>query len=474
MSAQELATAMANIATLLQQIQQQQANPAPPVAPVAPVHNPVFDIFDATTAFDLSSRAGSAAFAQASAPLQDKWNGTIDTFPSFMMSLRVRSQKAKWNAAAPHGILTYDVQGTNRHLLTEYYDIPAPILETARTNRIDPRAIQNSLAFYTCLKDSIEGDLRATMFDQFGNLPEFEDGPLLLKKFTSFTMASTLQLSMQSFVQIQNLDPADYAFNISTVNTKMTHLFLLATTGQRRISEAEKIQHLLTAYTKIRQPEVWAQWVRGRVDAFDEGQITNSQAFMNSAALKYIKLSSSEEGFAARSTTVQDDVIALLAPKTKPSKNHQSDALPDKSTKQPPFLTHYKTSLSPDAPKFTLGDTKVFEGVTYHFCDCPKHRDKIKWHQHPPDQCRTRQRWLANGGGSAPPPIANVGDDSPTANSPLTNPSAPPSLATPTPAPPPAQTSDVTALLADALQLMSDNPIARDLIADALNAVHDV
>ena len=201
---------------------------------------------------------------------------------------------------------------------------------------------------------------------------------------------------------------------------------------------------------------------------------------MNSAALKYIKLSSSPDGFVARSTTVQDDVIAMIATKSKKSRNpdrandNNSDDYTARMAKLPPFVKYFKTSAAPDAPKFQVGDTKVFEGVTYYFCDCPKHRDNIRWHKHHPDQCRTRQRWLANGGGSIPPPIANVGAETPTTNSVLTDPSGAPSSLTPAPAPPPDTTSDVTALLADALQLMSDNPLARDLIADALNAVHDV
>ena len=61
-------------------------------------------------------------------------------------------------------------------------------------------------------------------------------------------MAASLQLSMLSFKQLLEFDPASCDFNISAVNTKINHLFVLATINQRQLGELEKIQHTITAY----------------------------------------------------------------------------------------------------------------------------------------------------------------------------------------------------------------------------------
>lgn len=63
--------------------------------------NPTLDPFDSVTPFDLTSRAGSHAFTLASAALDETWDGTIQAFPSFLLSLRARSSEVRWNAAPP-------------------------------------------------------------------------------------------------------------------------------------------------------------------------------------------------------------------------------------------------------------------------------------------------------------------------------------------------------------------------------------
>jgi hypothetical protein len=162
--------------------------------PRAP-HVVILDPFESNEPFDLSPRVGSTAFTNACAALDDPWNGNVDTFLAFIISLRIRLGEVHRDAPDPRGIL--EINGHN--LLTEYHSITDAEVATARTTRVDPRSIQNSRAMYKCLKSSITGDLRATVFDQVGNLPIHEDGPTLFKKLTDFTMAASLQLSMLSF-----------------------------------------------------------------------------------------------------------------------------------------------------------------------------------------------------------------------------------------------------------------------------------
>ena len=126
---------------------------------------PLLHPFEADQPFDLSTRAGAAAFATASSALEETWDGSTDSFPAFVTALRLRASEAKWNAPAPHGIL--QVNGNN--ILTHYEGITAAQITNARQGRFDDRAIQNARAMYQCLKKSITGDLKAQVFDQFGN-----------------------------------------------------------------------------------------------------------------------------------------------------------------------------------------------------------------------------------------------------------------------------------------------------------------
>jgi hypothetical protein len=429
-----------------------------------PPAGPLLDPFDASTPFDLSSRAGSTAYATASSALDETWDGMPDTLPSFVVCLRIRSAEVKWDAPDHHGILTY---GTH-DLLTAHHSVTEATLEAARIARTDSRAIQNAKSMYECLKKSISGDLRSTLFDQASNLMTEADGPSFFKQMLSFTTVSSLQLSMMSFNQILQFDPAFHQFKVPTINKTLNHLFVLATTGTRTLDDPERIQHTLTVYQRIRQPEIWAQWVRNQIDAFEQGSITLSQSFMNTAVIKYNKIcmDSPEHAFPGSASTLQEDIVAMVAstkrkvppkPDTRVKKTTGAVDNASASAKQPPFIKHFKSSPGPDATKFKVGDSKPWNNQTWYFCDCPNHRDRIKWHPHTATECRTRTKWLENKDSE---PVAKPGIEDKDVAIPdveddgtLSNP------------------NDLTAMLANALTLAQDNAVATELISEALQAL---
>ena len=144
----------------------------------------------------------------------------------------------------------------------------------------------------------------------------------------------------------------------------------------------DRVQHTLTANGRIKQPELWAQWVRAQVDRYDEGLLTNSQQFMNSAALKYTKICSKSSGvFGGRATTLQEDIVAMVTTAANKRKKSVSSGASDspetkKATgQQPPFVKHFKSSTGSNATPYKVGDTKEWNKLTWHFCDCPNHRD---------------------------------------------------------------------------------------------------
>ena len=459
----ELAAALQALAQAIQNIPQvQQAN-----------HQPLLDPYTSDVPFDLSSRAGAQAFTNACAILDDTWDGTADAFPTFIVALRVRAREVNWGAQGPQGILTYG----NNNLLIDYHSITQAQLTTAFTNRVDDRAIQNSKAMYRCIKASITGDLKTTVFDQIDNRPTNEDGPSLFKLLTSFTTISSLQLSMLAFRQILDFDPAVHEFKIATINTKLNHLFVLATTPHRRLEDLERISHTLNAYSRIKQPEMWAQWVRNQVDNYDQGMIVNCQDFMNQAVIKYNKIDGiSEDGFKGASTTLQEDIVAMMA-STKRKRNNDSSTSDNKNEtterkpkerKLPPFAKFTKVNNTSDSPLFKVGDTKVWNNQTWYFCDCPNHRDNIHWHTHPTATCRTRHRWLkAQAKESKSKANANVAEEPP--NEGEQQEQNEPTMDVNTQ----ENGNNVIGLLAAALTMVGDNEIAKDLIADALNAMKD-
>ena len=79
----------------------------------------------------------------------------------------------------------------------------------------------------------------------------YEDGVALCKKITTFTIVTSLQLSMLSFNNILNFNPLNCQLNILTINSKLIHLFILATTSTRILLDSNIIQHNLNVYGKI-------------------------------------------------------------------------------------------------------------------------------------------------------------------------------------------------------------------------------
>ena len=237
-----------------------------PAATPAKVHDP----FATNKPFNLDTQSGSSAYNTISSPLDQLWDGAVESFPSFLVALRIRAKQGKWNATGDKVILTIDVDGKNKELLTEYYSITDGAIEIARAARTNVRAKQNSKAMYSCLKSSITGSIQNSIFTQYGNLLPHEDGGAFVKKLTNFTTVASLQLSIILFSDILHFNPCNYDVNISAINNKLLNLFILATTTTREILEGERIQHTLHVYEKIVQPEKWANgfgsspWILGK------------------------------------------------------------------------------------------------------------------------------------------------------------------------------------------------------------------
>jgi len=100
--------------------------------------------------------------------------------------------------------------------------------------------------------------LKVPFFNKFGNIRTHSEGIAIFKQLATFTPVPSLQLFMISFQSILEFNPFNDGFNIPTINRKLIHLFVLATTQHHTLEQSERIQHTLNVYSKIPQPEIWA------------------------------------------------------------------------------------------------------------------------------------------------------------------------------------------------------------------------
>ena len=111
--------------------------------------------------------------------------------------------------------------------------------------------------------------------------------------------------------------------------------------------------------------------------------------------------------------------------------------------------------------------------MTYYLCDCPTHKDKLKWQTHTAETCRTHKIWLESKNYSSNYPlgyrssyqenlVTNSNILSEPSGSAITNSDNTSSL---------VEVHDINALLEVALDQLGDNHISQDLISDALNVI---
>ena len=139
----------------------------------------------------------------------------------------------------------------------------------------------------------------------------------------------------------------------------------------------------------------------------------------------------------------------------------ESDSKKKKKKKAsvPPFIKHYKSSTSSDATPYKVGDTKEWNNEKWFFCDCPNHRDGARWHTFSADECRTRKRWLAKKQKEATANLAEEksdDEDIPDGDDEENKEQSEPDK------------GSITAILANAMNLVGDNNVLKDIIADAL------
>ena len=117
-------------------------------------------------------------------------------------------------------------------------------------------------------------------------------------------------------------------------------------------------------YSKIRQPEAWASWVRQQVEKVEEGTVTGSQDLLNKGVLKFTKVNVVGNGWKASTLTIQEDIVAMLASHKQSSKKPPASKIPlkDKDKDKPPssLLNNLPLSvITKPLPKKTVSSTSL-------------------------------------------------------------------------------------------------------------------
>ena len=84
------------------------------------------------------------------------------------------------------------------------------------------------------------------------------------------------------------------------------------------------MHNIVTSYSRIRQPESWAQWFIKKIDDVEYGKITNPQDFVNQFSIKLFIICNTDTGFQSSYQIITKEILAVMAEKKhkpKPDSN---------------------------------------------------------------------------------------------------------------------------------------------------------
>jgi hypothetical protein len=213
-------------------------------------------------ALDLSSRSGSSAFFEASKPLPQVFNFKPDEVFLLRYDLTIRASLHGWNDIT-HGITTINHDGSAYNLLEEHGQIDRAWVEAERIARNTPpadvRAQQNARIMFICLYSSLGDSAKTTLIGEDFH----EDGPTLFIAIMKMTFTATFEHAQATRNKLMVMSPRKFSFNIVTMNKYIRTSILAisdASYGQA-VSQREMLSYAFNAYKRIKQPEVWTQYI---------------------------------------------------------------------------------------------------------------------------------------------------------------------------------------------------------------------
>ena len=188
----------------------------------------------------------------------------------------------------------------------------------------------------------------------------------------------------------------DYNHYTSNIDNQLNHLLDIATTTSHIIYPEERLKEVFKPHYRIYTPESWEQWGRNQIDDVEDGKITNTEELMKQLFLKFYNICNTGTCFQGSSKTITEDIVDMLSDKKQKQKlatshptSDESDPDTKKQVKLPLLTPHYNQTSDPETTKYKVDASKIWNGVTYYFFDCPTHKNKPKWYTHTAETCHT-------------------------------------------------------------------------------------
>ena len=367
----------------------------PPPAPAAPAADLLTSPYEGDP-LNLASRHRSSLFRDGAQALASKFTRKVNALQLFLADLKTRAKTCRWDHPT-HGIITVAAAGTEYNLLNDYGKITDAQVEAARVARntadASPRAKQNSQMMYECLMASIteEAKLALASRDQ-----EFhEDGPSLFYHVVSQLFMATFSDAQATRDNLSDFHPKRFRYDVIQVNNYISSAVMTlkaAASAGGTITDQEILYFQFKVYKKIKAPAEWTMHSLFLVSTVASTPGYTPETLFNETQAKYTTLLN-QGLWKPSDKTPEEQTLAMVAQqqqakkspnnstKSKPTSGQTSKAT-DKDKKSPPFAN------SPGK----LGDTKQWNGKTYHWC--PATHKHSHWHTHKVEECNTYKKML--------------------------------------------------------------------------------
>ena len=282
------------------------------------------------------------------------------------------------------------ISGTAYNLLDDYGKITAAQIEAAHVTCAsagDIRARQNAQMMYECLTNSITDDAKSALASRELNF--HEDGPTLFFHIVNQLFTAMFLNAQATLNKLAEFHPKHFRYDILQVSNFIhaaVKTLKAASSSGGMITDQETLYFQFKIYKKIKAPAEWISHI-----LFLEATIASNAGYLldtlfNEVQSKYTNLSN-QGLWCPSNKTPEEQTLAMVAQqqqnKSKGSsspKKESSSKSPSKEEKGPPFA--HKESK--------LGDTKQWNGKTYHYC--PANHKHTHWHTHKVEECNTYKK----------------------------------------------------------------------------------
>jgi hypothetical protein len=345
--------------------------------------------------YDFSSSKNSKLYINATAPLRNKHDGTVDTLCPMIDDLLLRSSEFGWSV-----LLTIkDDDNVNRDLIEQSRMITLTNIRTAAEAYInaESRDAQDNQMMTMCIMDSLTPEGSKSLYEaqsdyKVNNVP---CGPLIIKVLllecevetaaTNFYVRHQMRLLPKKIVEL-NYDVAAFNKHVNDLRRQLYH------GGE---TSSALLLHVLLSYLACKDPDFVAG-IKDQKRQFEAGKETLDLSSLVILALKQYQTLIQDSTY-NKPTAQKEHIIALTAKLDKQMNDRsKSNKVDSKITKkkvksfaaQPAKKTFDKPRVHRNEPAWMSIPpidgryVKKIEGVDWKFC-----RTHKKWGKHSEADC---------------------------------------------------------------------------------------